>query len=70
MTTFFFSERSQYTERSLHPQDQIGELKEKYTNADLVKDLPSAFGLFMEVWAMMPSSSSKMRRTEMHGVRA
>lgn len=30
-------------------QDQIGELKEKYTNLDLVKDLPNGFALFMEV---------------------
>eukprot|EP00667_Euglena_gracilis_P006909 EG_transcript_6974 len=34
--------------RKIKDKDQIGELKVKYTNQDLVKDLPSAFGLFLE----------------------
>eukprot|EP00668_Euglena_longa_P001239 GGOE01001468.1.p1 GENE.GGOE01001468.1~~GGOE01001468.1.p1 ORF type:complete len:506 (-),score=68.77 GGOE01001468.1:353-1870(-) len=34
--------------RKIKDKDQIGELKAKYTNQDLVKDLPSAFGLFLE----------------------
>jgi len=34
--------------RKIKDKDQIGELKEKYTNLDLVKDLPNGFALFME----------------------
>eukprot|EP00670_Eutreptiella_braarudii_P009291 CAMPEP_0174305786 /NCGR_PEP_ID=MMETSP0810-20121108/36_1 /TAXON_ID=73025 ORGANISM="Eutreptiella gymnastica-like, Strain CCMP1594" /NCGR_SAMPLE_ID=MMETSP0810 /ASSEMBLY_ACC=CAM_ASM_000659 /LENGTH=522 /DNA_ID=CAMNT_0015412323 /DNA_START=90 /DNA_END=1658 /DNA_ORIENTATION=- len=34
--------------RKVKDKDQIGELKEKHTNMDLVKDLPKSFGLFME----------------------
>mmetsp|Transcript_4867 Transcript_4867/g.8866 ORF Transcript_4867/g.8866 Transcript_4867/m.8866 type:complete len:527 (-) Transcript_4867:883-2463(-) len=34
--------------RRVKDKDQIGELKEKYTNRDLVKNLPRSFGFFME----------------------
>eukprot|EP01012_Entosiphon_sulcatum_P013684 TRINITY_DN18883_c0_g1_i1.p1 TRINITY_DN18883_c0_g1~~TRINITY_DN18883_c0_g1_i1.p1 ORF type:complete len:533 (-),score=93.98 TRINITY_DN18883_c0_g1_i1:360-1958(-) len=34
--------------RKIKDKDQIGEMKEKYTNPDLVKDLPRGFLLFME----------------------
>jgi len=34
--------------RKLKEKEKIGELKEKFTNKDLVKDLPKEFQLFME----------------------
>lgn len=34
--------------RKIKDKDRIGELKEKYTNKELVKDLPKEFYLFME----------------------
>eukprot|EP01080_Neovahlkampfia_damariscottae_P003163 gene3163-5479_t len=34
--------------RKIKDKDRIGELKEKYTNKELVKDLPKEFQLFME----------------------
>lgn len=39
--------------RKIKDKEHIGELKERFTNAELVKDLPSEFLSFMEVGAQL-----------------